>query len=93
MRHHISLLGSLAHRYGLCIPIEECLAEHMKLVGRRRNLEVAHSGVGSFTPADVNATRLQMSKEVSDLGGECIHMMTHIRDLEEHMISELGSGG
>lgn len=37
--HKISMLGSLAHRYGLCIAFDQCLIEHLKIVNRRRNIE------------------------------------------------------
>ena len=30
-RHKISLLGSLAHRYHLCHPFEQCLVDHLRL--------------------------------------------------------------
>jgi hypothetical protein len=87
--HKISLLGSLAHRYHLCIPIEKCLAEHLKIVNRRRNVEAAHSETQSFNIRTAAASRAQLLQESFEVANELVHMLTHISDLEQQMIREL----
>jgi len=87
-RHKISLLGSLAHRYSLCNPYEQCLNEHMKIVNRRRDIEAAHSGLTEFVDREVSITRKQLGDDTSDLGDNFVHMLGHISDLEQKMLSE-----
>lgn len=88
-RHKLSLLGSLAHRYGLCLPFEKCLFEHLKIVGRRRNVEAAHSEAQLLKIRSAPASREQLMIESLDAGNELVHMLQHISDLENHMIREL----
>ena len=87
-RHKISLLGSLAHRYNLCNSYEQCLNEHMKIVNRRRDVKAAHSGVIEFVDREVSVTRKQLGDDTSDLGDNFVHMLGHISDLEQKMLSE-----
>lgn len=88
-RHKISLLGSLAHRYGLCLEFEGCLEEHLKIVGRRRNVEAAHSDSPLIVVRSAAESREQLKKDIEDLGNEFVHMLGHIGDLERRMESEL----
>jgi hypothetical protein len=90
-RHKISMLGSLAHRYGLCLEFEGCLFEHLKIVNRRRNVEAAHSGTQPFRMMSTSDSRAQLMKDSLEAGNELVHMLKHISDLETHMISELNS--
>lgn len=88
-RHRLSLLGSLAHRYQLCLPFEKCLFEHLKIVGRRRNIEAAHSEVRHFMNCSVSTSRQKLYEETNEVGNELVHMLEHISDLENRMINEL----
>ena len=88
-RHDISLLGSLAHRYGLCLPFERCVMEHLKLVGRRRNVEAAHSEASLLDIRTAEESRSQLKTESLELGNEFVHMLSHIKDLEHRMEQEL----
>jgi hypothetical protein len=88
-RHKISLLGSIAHRYGFCGPYEHCLNDHMRIVNRRRDIEAAHSGVAEFRVQSVNESRKQLGEDLTKLGEELIHMLRHISDMEEKMAEEL----
>lgn len=90
-RHKISMLGSLAHRYGFCGPYEHCLNEHMKIVNRRRDIEAAHSGVTEFRIQTPQEARNQLDADLTKLGEELIHMLEHISDIEEKMAAELNS--
>jgi hypothetical protein len=88
-RHKISLLGSLAHRYHLCLPFERCLFEHLKIVGRRRNLEAAHSEMQLLRIRTAANSREQLAADSMEAGNELVHMLEHIGDLETRMMREL----
>jgi len=90
-RHKISMLGSLAHRYGFCGPYEHCLNEHMKIVNRRRDIEAAHSAVTEFRIQTPQEARNQLDEDLTKLGEELIHMLEHISDIERKMAAELNS--
>lgn len=87
--HRWSLLGSLAHRYGLCLRIDGCLIEHLKVVNRQRNVEVAHSSVLSLNVRDAAASRAQALTDMNASGEEFLHLLEHLAELEEHMLGEL----
>lgn len=87
--HKISLLGSLAHRYHLCLPFEKCLIEHLKIVNRRRNTEAAHSDAQILNIRTDDESRSQSMSESVEIGNELVHMLEHISDLEQKMIREL----
>jgi hypothetical protein len=86
--HDISLLGALAHRYYLCHELEGCVIEHLQLVARRRNLEVAHSDTLSIHPRTASASRQQMSTALDDIVGLFAHMLEHIAKIEQRMMAE-----
>jgi hypothetical protein len=92
-RHKVSLLGSLAHRYGLCHSYEGCLNDHMKIVNRRRDVEAAHSGVTKFVQKfagkSVFEMREQFDKELIEMGNDFVHMLRHIGEIEVEMLNEL----
>ena len=90
-RHKLSLLGSLAHRYHLCLPFEHCLFEHLKIIARKRNIEAAHSGAQIPKIRSSADSRQQLKVDSREVGNELVHMLNHISDLEEHMIGELTS--
>lgn len=88
-RHKLSYLGSLAHRYGLCGKFEQCLREHMKIVGRRRNVDAAHSDTPTLDVRSSKESREQLKADTIELGNEFIHMLEHLNEIEDHMNSEL----
>lgn len=87
--HKISFLGSLAHRYHLCLPFEHCLIEHIKIVNRRRNVEAAHSEAQTMNIRSPQESRDQLMRDSLAAGKELTHMLSHIRDLEQEMIKDL----
>ena len=89
--HKISMLGSLAHRYHLCLAFEHCLFEHLKIVNRRRNVEAAHSETKGLRLRPSAESRAQLAQDSIDVGNELVHMLQHISDLESRMLSELRS--
>jgi hypothetical protein len=90
-RHKISMLGSLAHRYQLCMAFEQCLFEHLKIVNRRRNIEAAHSETQGLRMRPAAESRAQLAKDSIEVGNELVHMLQHIGDLETRMMAELKS--
>ena len=89
VRHDISLLGSLAHRFFLCRAIDGCAVDHLQLVARRRNQEAAHSESQSVEPRSAEETRKRLEKTINEIGHELGHMAGHIGDIEEKMIAEI----
>ncbi len=87
--HNISLLGSLAHRYGLCREFEGCLFEHIKLVNRLRNTKSAHDRSQHLNIRSAAESRAELDREVIAAGNEFVHMLKHVSDLEVRMIDEM----
>lgn len=88
-RHKLSLLGSLAHRYHLCLEFEHCLSDHLRIVGRRRNIEAAHSDTQFLNIRTAEESRAQMSRDLLEIGSDLVHMLQHIAEIEQSMIGEL----
>lgn len=88
-RHKLSLLGSLAHRYGFCGGYENCLNMHMNIVRRRRNIEAAHSSTVEFRERSVADSKELLRNEFQSLGEELLHMLLHIGEIETHIIKEM----
>jgi hypothetical protein len=88
-RHNISMLGSLAHHFGKCLPIEHCLADHLRIVNRRRNVETAHSDSQLLKLRIAEESRAQLMEESEAIGNDLVHMLEHIGDLETAMGNEL----
>lgn len=90
-RHKISMLGSLGHRYHLCLSFEQCLFEHLKIVNRRRNVEAAHSETQGLRLRPSVESRAQLARDSIEVGNELVHMLQHISDLELRIEDELNS--
>lgn len=90
VRHKVSLLGSLAHRYHLCHTFDNCLDVHLRIVNRQRDLKAAHSGVAEFSLKSTSEVRAQYDKESYEIGTDLIHMLYHISEIETNMIEEIG---
>ena len=88
-RHKLSLLGSLAHRYGRCDAYEHCLHPHMSIANRRRNLEAAHSGVSPFRLRSIDELSQEFQSEFTTVGEDLIHMLLHISEIETNVLEEL----
>lgn len=88
-RHRNSMLGSLAHRYQLCIVFDRCLIEHLKIVKRRRDAMSAHAEVQALKMRPMAESRAMLAKESVAAGEEFVHMLQHISELETRMMEEL----
>ncbi|MBD1868132.1 hypothetical protein H6F95_12635 [Cyanobacteria bacterium FACHB-471] len=87
--HKISILGSLAHRYGHCLKYEHCLKDHLRIAGRCRNGEAAHSGIPDLQIRTAIESRSKLHHDAYEIGTDLVHMLEHISELEIEMKSEL----
>jgi hypothetical protein len=88
-KHYVSLLGSLAHRFGFCRAYEDCLHDKMMITNTTRNETAAHAGVLEFHGRSLEESRKLMTEHLEAIGNELIHMLNHILDIERNIISEL----
>jgi hypothetical protein len=90
-RHRLSLLGSLAHKYGLCTGYEKCLEELVPMVNQLRDTQAAHSGVEAFQATTSLDSKERLRQQGDKLGHEFIHMLEHIGEIETHMWNDMMS--
>lgn len=88
-RHDISLLGALAHQYFLCHTLDSCVTTHLQMVGRRRNLESAHSDSQNLHVRTAAHSRAHVAETLKSVGQELGHMADHIGQIERRMIAEI----
>lgn len=91
--HMVSLVGTLAHPFRLCLEFEHCAMDHMDLVNRLRNSEAAHSGVQQLNVRSVGASKLQLMQDSQEALNGFVHMLSHVEDLERRMIVDLAEKG
>ena len=91
--HLVSLVGTLAHPFHLCLEFEHCAMDHMDLVNRLRNAEAAHAGVQSLNIRTVGASKLQLIQDSDRILNGFVHMLSHIEDLEHRMLQDLAAKG
>ncbi|TNF06417.1 MAG: hypothetical protein EP323_05150, partial [Gammaproteobacteria bacterium] len=65
--HLVSLVGTLAHPYHLCLEFEHCTMDHMDIVNKLRNSHAAHSGVQTLNIRTSEISRSQLLKESRDI--------------------------
>jgi hypothetical protein len=90
-RHRLSLLGSLAHKYGLCVGYEKCLEELLPMVNKLRDSQAAHSGVEPFHASTATDSHARLKKQADELGHEFLHMLEHVGEIEQKMWEDLMS--
>jgi hypothetical protein len=88
-KHRYSLLGSLAHHYGLCAPYDECLDVDLAKFNALRNTTAAHSTVAQVRARTSAESRAISREEVLDAGNTLVHMLVHISQIEVRMWEEL----
>lgn len=91
--HMVSLVGTLAHPFHLCLEFEHCAMDHMDLVNRLRNSEAAHSGVQQLNARSVGASKLQLMQDSQEALNGFVHMLSHVEDLERSMLVDLAEKG
>lgn len=88
-KHRYSLLGSLAHHYGLCAPYDECLDVDLATFNTLRNTTAAHSSVAQIRARTSSESPAISLEEVVDAGNTFVHMLVHISQIELLMWDEL----
>jgi hypothetical protein len=91
--HFVSLVGTLAHPFHLCLHFEQCAMDHMDLVNRLRNSQAAHSGVQQLKFRTVEASKAQLLEDSQVTLNGFVHMLSHIEDLEQRMLADLAEKG
>lgn len=91
--HQVSLVGTLAHPFHLCLEFERCAMDHMDLVNRLRNSEAAHAGVQQLNIRSVGASKLQLVQDSQEALNGFVHMLSHVEDLERRMLEDLAEKG
>lgn len=61
----------------------------MKIVGRRRNIDAAHSDTPTLNIRSTEESREQLNTDTIELGNEFVHMLEHISEIEDNMIREI----
>lgn len=89
--HLVSLVGTLAHPYGLCLEFEHCAMDHMDIVNKLINSQAAHSTVQELNVRTSAISKSQLLKESTDILNKLVHMLSHIEDLEQIMMQDLKS--
>lgn len=87
--HLVSLVGTLAHPYHLCLEFEHCAMDHMNLVNRLRNSQAAHSDIQELKVRTSAISRSQLLKESGEILNGFLHMLSHIEDLEQKILQDL----
>lgn len=91
--HLVSLVGTLAHPFRLCMAFEHCAMDHMDLVNRLRNSEAAHAGVQYLNIRTVKASKSQLMQDSQEALNGFVHMLGHLEDLERMMLVDLAEKG
>lgn len=87
--HLVSMVGTLAHPFHLCLEFEHCAMDHMDLVNRLRNSEAAHSGVQQLNVRSVAASKSQLREDSQQVLNGFAHLLSHVEDLERMMLADL----
>ena len=87
--HNVSLLGTLAHPYGLCGEFKACAMDHVAFLNKLRNDETAHSDVQRLNVRSVAASKQQLSQDIQRVLDGLYHMLCHFEKLEAAMLADL----
>lgn len=87
--HLVSLVGTLAHPFHLCMEFEHCAMDHMDLVNRLRNSEAAHAAVQLVNVRSAGASKAQLKDDSQQALEGFAHMLSHLENLEHRMLNDL----
>ena len=87
--HLVSLVGTLAHPFGLCLEFEHCAMNHMDLVNKLRNSQAAHSEVQPLKIRSIAESKAQLHQNCQEILSDFIHMLSHLKGLEKKMLADL----
>jgi hypothetical protein len=91
--HQVSLVGSLAHPFHLCLEFEHCAMDHMNLANRLRNSEAAHAGIQTLNITSVADSKAQLRKDCDEVLTGFLHLLSHVEKLEQSMLDNLAQTG
>lgn len=91
--HTVSLVGSLAHPFGICLEFEHCAMDHMALVNQLRNTQAAHSGIQTLNIRTVGESKAALLSSCDKVLNGFLHMMSHVENLETRMLDDLAVKG
>lgn len=91
--HSVSLVGSLAHPFRLCLEFEHCAMDHMDLVNKLRNSQAAHSEIQALNIRSVEDSKAQLRNDCDEVLTAFLHMLSHLEKLEERMLEDLAEKG
>lgn len=87
--HSISLVGTLACPFGLCLAFEHCAMNHMNLVNKLRNTQAAHSEIQALNIRSVSASKEQLNQDCDEILNDFLHMLSHFQELEQAIVVDL----
>jgi hypothetical protein len=91
--HSVSMVGTLAHPFHLCLEFEQCAMDHMQLVNFQRNAEAAHSDIQRLNVRSVAESKAQLEKDCHQVMSDFLHLLSHLETLEQRMLDDLATKG
>ncbi|WP_371881695.1 hypothetical protein [Caballeronia sp. S22] len=91
--HLVSLVGTLAHPFHLCLEFEHCAMDHMDLVNKLRNSQAAHSEVQTLNIRPTAVSKAQFLHDSDEALSGFVHMLSHLETLEQKMMADLAEKG
>lgn len=91
--HSVSMVGTLAHPFHLCLEFENCAMDHMALVNTQRNTEAAHSDIQKLQIRTVAESKDHLAKDCDKVLSRFSHMLSHLENLEQSMLDDLAQKG
>lgn len=91
--HMVSLVGSLAHPFRLCLEFEHCAMDHMAMVNKLRNSQAAHSDIQTLDIRTVQESKGELERDCHKVLDGFVHMLSHLEKLEDRMLDDLAAKG
>lgn len=91
--HLVSLIGTLAHPFHLCLEFDHCAMDHMDFVSKLRNAQAAHSEIQTLCIRVPEESKKQLLKDCDEVLSGFLHMLSHFEKLEEAMLDDLANKG
>ncbi|NMI37329.1 hypothetical protein E1J27_20810 [Xanthomonas hortorum pv. vitians] len=91
--HLVSLIGTLAHPFHLCLEFDHCAMDHMNFVNKLRNSQAAHSEIQTLNIRTVGESKQQLLKDCEEVLSGFLHMLSHFEKLEEEILNDLAKKG
>ncbi|HGI9339774.1 hypothetical protein FA149_30450 [Pseudomonas aeruginosa] len=89
--HNISLIGSLAHPFRLCLEFDHCAMNHLDMVNKLRNSRAAHSSIQTLDIRTPEESKNQSQAETNETLMDFLHMLSHLEKIESEMLNDLAN--